>query len=559
MVSILVVSILGMVSGPDVLWAQSKTPNADGNSVQTIRVRFLAQRSEFSDTIFATFQRQVQDRCEAVVKLYGSGQLNIEFALSGDIGKEGFRIEDGNNGVIRIVGNDERGLLYGVGKFLRTSRYDQGGFTPSRWRGTSMPNCQLRGIYFATHLGNWYMTAPEETIRHYVEDMALWGYNTWVFNLPVEDFNDFNEKIAREKIDRLRRLMAVAKKAGFKVGIGQAINNGLKSAPKKVLASDVGKLPGSYGVCICPSLPQGHEYLLDVWGKIMDTFADIDGGIDYIWSAAYDWGGCGCEKCAPWGYSGFLKITKDVMTQVKTKNPNCKLVVSTWFFSEDEFKGLTKVLASDNSWIDYLMGGRCSAEYPAYMVKNGIPGNLPMTNFPEISMWGMRPWGGYGANPQPGRIQGFWKEEAGIISGGVPYSEGLYEDLNKAIYSQLYWKKDNSTEDIVREYIAFEYSPDVVDEVTKAIRILETSLTDLSESSCKAYDIIKEADAKLTVRARYSWRWRILYLRAMIDCQRFKNGGKIEGPVLKQAFDELNELYLTNSTTYFMLRPPKVP
>lgn len=53
------------------------------------------------------------------------------------IGIEGFRIEDRPGCGVKIIGNDDRGLLYGVGKLLRTSRYDRGGFNAGAWRGTS--------------------------------------------------------------------------------------------------------------------------------------------------------------------------------------------------------------------------------------------------------------------------------------------------------------------------------------------------------------------------------------------------------------------------------------
>jgi len=564
---VLVVSVTGMVSRPDILRAEPKTNSTEGKSVQTIRAKFLAERSELCDIIFGIFRRQVQNRCAAVVKLSGAGELNVEFAISGDIGKEGFRIEDGAGGVIRITGNDELGLLYGVGKFLRTSRYDQGGFTPGLWRGTSVPECQLRAIYFATHFGNWYQMAPQKEIEEYLEDMALWGYNTWVFTFPVDAYSDFNEPAARNHIKQLRGLMAAAKRLGLKVGIGNAINNALISVPKEIAGQfPTPKYHRNPGIVACPSVPEGHDYILRVWRQTMDAFADIGGGIDYIWAAAYDTGGCGCEKCQPWGANGFLKITKDVMAQEKIKTPNCKLVLSTWCFDTEEWKGLVAAMAKDKSWVDYLMLGQC-ANFPKEF---GIPGNLPLTNFPEISMWGMNPWGAYGANPQPSRIQNSWKGEVSLLSGGLPYSEGIYEDINKAIYSQLYWKKDRIAEDIVREYIAFEYSPKVVEDVLAAINILESSLSTLvndprrdklSESDCQAFDLVKKADAKLTLQARNSWRWRILYLRAMIDCEMFKNGGKIEGTVLKQAFDELNELYYTKTlnATNPVLQPPKLP
>ena len=52
----------------------------------------------------------------------------MELALAPGIGTEGFRIEDGAHGGVRVCGNDEAGLLFGVGKLLRTARYGEGSF-----------------------------------------------------------------------------------------------------------------------------------------------------------------------------------------------------------------------------------------------------------------------------------------------------------------------------------------------------------------------------------------------------------------------------------------------
>ena len=99
-----------------------------------------------------------------------------------------------------------------------------------------------------------------------------------------------------------------------------------------------------------------------------------------------------------------------------------------------------------------------------------------MVNFPEISMYICDPWGGYGANPMPQHLQKLWDSSRRYLQGGFPYSEGSYEDLNKAICAQFYWQPDRTAEDIVREYIAYEYSPDVVEPVMQAINILEQNL-----------------------------------------------------------------------------------
>ena len=97
---------------------------------------------------------------------------------------------------------------------------------------------------------------------------------------------------------------------------------------------------------------------------------------------------------------------------------------------------------------------------------------LPMFGFPEISMHETFPWGGFGATPLTARAQGQWNAANGASRGGFPYSEGIYEDLTKAVYSQFYWN-DQAGAETLKEYIAFEYSPDVVDEIAGVVRTLE--------------------------------------------------------------------------------------
>ena len=41
-------------------------------------------------------------------------------------------------------------------------------------------------------------------------------------------------------------------------------------------------------------------------------------------------------------------------------------------------------------------------------------------------MYGRGTWGGSGANPFPSRLQGLWEATQGLVSGGSPYSEGIY-------------------------------------------------------------------------------------------------------------------------------------
>ena len=107
--------------------------------VASVRVVLPKDAAPVLQNIAALFARQVQQRCAAKVATTGEAPLQVELAVQPGIGTEGFTISDVKPGVICIAGNDLRGVLYGVGKFLHTSRYDQGGFTPGAGAGLRCP------------------------------------------------------------------------------------------------------------------------------------------------------------------------------------------------------------------------------------------------------------------------------------------------------------------------------------------------------------------------------------------------------------------------------------
>ena len=102
-------------------------------TVRKIGVVFAEKDRSLVQDIIRIFARQVSQRTSAEVVLTGDTPFKIELAVRPGIGKEGYFIADVSGRSILIAGNDPRGLLYGVGKFLRTSRFDLGGFTPGTW------------------------------------------------------------------------------------------------------------------------------------------------------------------------------------------------------------------------------------------------------------------------------------------------------------------------------------------------------------------------------------------------------------------------------------------
>ncbi len=500
------------------------------------------------------FHRHLTARCGADLTLAAANEtltLTLTLALDPTIGGEGFRIED-HSGGLRVTGADALGLLAGVGKLLHDARFAPGAFTPGPWRGTSIPDCPVRGMYFALH-NNWYNMAPPEKVYQYIEDLGLWGINTIAFHLPQFENPHTPEAIARRAENHA--LVQAAKHAGIKVALLKEPNIGYCTFPAEIAAAEFPDTDpprrGHAGARVCPSHPDGFAYLSRMLDDYLAGYEDI--GIDYVVAFPYDSGGCGCAQCWPWGARGYVTIAKEFSRLMRARYPEAKFVLGTWCFdvmdtSDGEYEGLDAVLRADVGWVDYIMADS-HYDFPAWLLEHGSPGNKPMVNFAEISMWGRFPWGGFGANPLPARYQRLWNQSKHLMSGGFPYSEGCFEDINKVLYAQFFWHKETTAEETLRAYIAYEYAPEAVELVTEAITLLEKNYprTDWTLPDAeRTWTLLQQADALLPVWAKTDWRWRILYLRALVDVELLTHNNEISDRC-DAAYEELlDAMHLQN-------------
>ena len=179
-----------------------------------------------------------------------------------------------------------------------------------------------------------------------------------------------------------------------------------------------------------------------------------------------------------------------------------------------------------------------------------------MVGFPEISMYQQAVWGGWGANPFPARLQSLWDLAGPVLRGGYPYSEGIYEDLNKIIMTQLYVNPATSTQEAMHAYLSWHVSPQYADALSEACLLLETSLPrtqqtaggrkryvlDRPDAAIEAWDRIRDVHERLTPGGRRRWRWRLIYLRALIDHELARHGGELTDRV-RSALGQLQALY----------------
>jgi hypothetical protein len=373
----------------------------------------------------------------------------------------------------------------------------------------------------------------------------------------MHHFKGFDSPEAVEFRERIKAICSAARHIGLDVGFACVANEGYANSPEAIRADVKGMRGAAFATDICTAKPEGHRYVLDNFAQLYSWAADLKPKWVVIWP--YDSGGCGCRQCQPWGHGGYLRMAEPLSKLVRHEFPGARVALSTWLFNGEEWAGLAQAFATRPDWVDYLLvEPLVLPDTPYSPPAHRSPAGLPLVGFPEISMVGWPAWGGFGANPLPARYEREWKDVKAQWRGGFPYSEGIFEDINKALFASFYWKVETTAEEALREYIAFEYSPEVVDLVLPAVRLLEKNVppSRIGPGAMKARELIEQADTRLSAQARRAWRWRILLLRARIDAQLYLNRGAMQGHLLHDAFEELTRIYHAENAEA-AVKPPR--
>ncbi|UVI33374.1 hypothetical protein [Paenibacillus spongiae] len=478
--------------------------------------------------------------------------------IPADSGSEGFVIRSSaDGGITYVAALSEHGVLYGLGKLLRRIEYAAGEMRIPSLDLESRPDKTIRGIYFATHFGNWYCHANLDVVQTYLEDLALWGINellVWFDTSRIPSLED-----GRPLLDRLAKFEAFAGEVGMKVGRIAIANEGFQGqvgSGRPMLGKNCfdetdyhpfrarDRIFGGFDTDICPSQPSGREIILSNKEMMFSNMPKIDS----FWLWPYDQGGCNCPQCTPWPKT-FMELSREIAATAGRMFPEMTINISAWWFDafqtgEDDafFKYLEEENKQDNSWFKSIFAG--AVEVKRWKQHGRIvPKRHPIVLFPEISMFDGVPWGSKGSNPAPRKFAAEYAELRDSIEGAFPYSEGIYEDINKFVWAQLLWHSKTEIEEMVREYCRFYFGAGVEQQAEQLILDLENVVTGAEEGL-----IAGELETRVDVIgihmedwAEQGWRWRLLASRCRIQAciDGLKNKGTND--VLIERFRTLYE------------------
>lgn len=411
--------------------------------------------------------------------------------------KEGFRLkysEENGKRILWIIGADARGVLYGIGKFLRIAEMnEQSLILPEAVDIASSPEYPLRGHQFGYRntANSWDAWTVEQFDQHFREQI-LFGANSFE-NIPFQEGPpSVHMKIPREEMNI--HLSEICNKYDAEYWIWTPADIDLKD--KKLRQSELDQHEAFYKSCprldgvFFPGGDPGENHPADV-----------------------------------------LPFLGELTSILHKYHPNATMWISLQGFEEEKVKYFFDYLNEKSpDWLTGVVYGPSSP--PVDLERQLLPAKYKHRLYPDLThtvrcQYPVKRWdqafalteGRECTNPQPLYYAGIFRKDAVHTDGFISYSDGVHDDVNKVVWSQLGWDSKANVKNIMSEYARFFFGNKVTDKAADGIFALEQNWVGPlqgNETVGKTFELWKKLETENPQLAG-NWRWQQLVMRAYYD------------------------------------------
>ncbi|WP_162344279.1 hypothetical protein [Cyclobacterium salsum] len=410
---------------------------------------------------------------------------------------EGYRIfhesgEDGNT--LWVIGADTRGILYGIGKLLRTAHLSEGKVALSRNIDFSeSPQYALRGHQFGYRntANSWDAWTVAQFDQHFREQV-LFGANAFE-NIPFQEVGSS----PHFKVDPQRMEVEISKIC------------------EKYDADYWVWTPAPRDLSVPGALQEGLEKQEDFYARVPRLNAVfVPGG---------DPGDNHPSELIP-----YLEELSELLQQY---HPDAGIWVSLQGFNKKKVTYFFDYLEKNSpDWLAGVVNGPSSP--PVALERELLPEKYQHRFYTDITHtirchYPVAHWdqayaltlGREPCNPQPQMYTRLFNRDSPHTDGFITYSDGTHDDVNKAVWSQLGWDSGKDPETIVREYSRFFFGAELAEEAAQGIFALEDNWDGPILENPAIEETLawwKRLEAENPELAG-NWRWQQLLMRAHYD------------------------------------------
>jgi hypothetical protein len=415
---------------------------------------------------------------------------------------EGFRIRTeatkGRAPVILVVGDDSRGVLFGIGKLLRSvemSRDRIGLRAPLEV--TTAPAMPIRGhqlgyrpktnSYDAWGLSQW---------EQYIRDLAVFGCNSIELIPPRSDDDSDSPHFPLPQMEMMIGVSRIAADYGLDVWIWYPAME-----------------PGY-------STPAAIEAAVKEWGDVLSKLPRVD------------------ALFVPTGDPGdappaeLMAMLAAQAKQLKQIHPKARIWVSMQSFTEPQFNEMRKILEQEPEWLGGVVHGP-QTRISVAKLREIVPRRYPIRGYPDITHsmrceYAVPEWdlayalteGREVINPRPLDESTIFQLYKNNTRGVITYSEGCNDDVNKLIWSSLCWDPNASITDILHDYSRYFIGDKYTGDFSEGLLALERNWRGplrANEAVKVTLQKFRDMERAAEPRTLRNWRFQQALYRATYD------------------------------------------
>ena len=445
------------------------------------------------------FARELRQRTGSLPPIcMGNEGCTVLFTIDNNIAdKDTYTVsKSGSSYILRA--KSIRGLIFAYSLFLRKAVFRKGNlYLCDDICGIHKPQKKIRGhqVGYRTTPNTYDAWDYDQYFRYYL-DMMAFGANTCEHNGTKPSDNFRNELMKYEQYEFLVEATRLADTIDMDVSLWHANDDN-----------------------------ESEEEALAIRRSLYESLPRLD----YLFVPGGDPG----EMEA----SAFVERCKKISAMLKEIHPEAEFHPSAQAPHKypDWGRVFTDALRDEPDEIDMVIMGPNHA-YPIHELRAKVPEKYPMRFYPDITHnlrceypvnflhddWHFamaNTLSRESVNPRPTELRKLHRIFAPYTIGGVSYSEGVHDDVNKMIWSALEWDANADLREILLDYARmFMFGTDE-EKIADAILMMERSWQgDPAENPCidRVYDVMCELKTDYP-QLTNNWRFMLLYFRACCD------------------------------------------
>ena len=431
------------------------------------------------------------------------GPFNQHIIESSTKAAEGFSIkvinEVRNAPTLFIIGNDARGMLFGVGYFLRKISMTPGKIlVPNDLNIDTYPIVPLRGHQLGYRpKTNAYDGLTEDMWEQYIRDLIVFGTNSIELMPPITDDVSTSPMFPLPQMEMMIKMDKILEKYNLNVWIWYP------------------QMFGDY------TKQENVEKAMEDNRKIFSQLSKIDA----IFVPGGDPGGL-----QPKVLFNYLEKETRLLHQF---HPKAEMWVSPQGFNGERMDEFIQLVKEEPEWLSGVVHGP-QISMDVNELRKVIPAKYPIRQYPDIThsldaQYAVPNWDfAFAAtqnresiNPRPvGQSAIFHADSIASKCGFITYSEGLNDDVNKIVWSGLGWNPDANLMDILQDYSRYFIGPDYTNDFAQGIFNLEQNWNGPLLGNSLVYtnhSMFQSMEKRALPDVRLNWRFQMALYRSYYD------------------------------------------